>query len=72
MTIRVRDSKGPAYGDRIRDSPTDDTPILSTKRWVPSLEVGAAVTEFGNSKENRVGIVGTDIPKAETPMPDVN
>jgi hypothetical protein len=40
--------------------------------WVPSLEAGAAVTEFGDSKENRVGIAGTDIPKAETPIPDVS
>jgi hypothetical protein len=30
------------------------------------------ISEFGDTKENRVGIAGTDIPKAETPMPDVN
>jgi hypothetical protein len=30
LTIGVRDSKGPAYGDRIRDSPTDDIPKAET------------------------------------------
>jgi hypothetical protein len=30
LTIGVRDSKGPAYGDRIRDSPTSDIPKAET------------------------------------------